>query len=54
VALIPSNDTAALKLRLGRDRASDDLAAIRAITAAVGDNIELMADFSQGLHLGEA
>jgi len=44
----------ALKLRLGRDRASDDLAAMHAIRAAVGNNIELMADFNQGLHLGEA
>jgi len=39
----------ALKLRLGRDRASDDLAAIHAIRAAVGDDMELMADFNQGL-----
>jgi mandelate racemase len=44
----------ALKLRLGRDRASDDLAAIHAIRAAVGDDMELMVDFNQGLHLGEA
>src|SRR6185437_9005075 len=44
----------ALKLRLGRDRASDDLAAIHAIRAAVGDDMELMADFNQGLHFGEA
>jgi mandelate racemase len=43
-----------LKLRLGRDRARDDLAAIRAVRNAVGDDIELMADFNQGLHLGEA
>jgi mandelate racemase len=44
----------ALKLRLGRDRASDDLAAIHAIRGAVGKDMELMADFNQGLHLGEA
>jgi mandelate racemase len=44
----------ALKLRLGRDRARDDLAAIDAIRAAVGDGIELMADFNQGLNLAEA
>jgi mandelate racemase len=37
----------ALKLRLGRDRANDDLAAIHAVRAAVGDDIELMADFNQ-------
>jgi mandelate racemase len=44
----------ALKLRLGRDRARDDLAAIDAIRAAVGDDIELMADFNQGLNLAKA
>lgn len=43
-----------LKLRLGRERMSDDLAAIAAIRGAVGDDMDLMADFNQGLHLGEA
>jgi mandelate racemase len=54
IALRDEGGFAALKLRLGRDRASDDLAAIHAIRAAVGDDMELMADFNQGLHLGEA
>ena len=44
----------ALKLRLGRERMRDDIAAIDAIRAAVGDDMELMADFNQGLHLAEA
>src|SRR5207244_2832298 len=43
-----------LKLRLGRDRARDDLAAIEAVRAAVGDDMELMADFNQGLNFAEA
>jgi mandelate racemase len=43
-----------LKVRLGRERMSDDLAAIAAIRSAVGGGMELMADFNQGLHLGEA
>jgi mandelate racemase len=43
-----------LKLRLGRDRLSDDLAAIAAVRQAVGDEMNLMVDFNQGLHLGEA
>jgi mandelate racemase len=30
------------------------VAAIHAIRAVVGDDMELMADFNQGLHLGEA
>jgi mandelate racemase len=43
-----------LKLRLGREQMSDDLAAIAAIRSAVGDDMDLMVDFNQGLHLGEA
>jgi mandelate racemase len=54
IALRDEGGFTALKLRLGRDRPSDDLAAIHAIRAAVGDSVELMADFNQGLHLGEA
>jgi mandelate racemase len=54
IALRDEGGFTALKLRLGRDRPSDDLAAIHAIRAAVGDDMELMADFNQGLHLGEA
>ena len=44
----------ALKLRLGRDRMRDDLAAIDAVRAAVGEDVHLMADFNQGLDLAEA
>jgi mandelate racemase len=43
-----------LKLRLGRDRARDDLAAIEAVRTAVGDDMELMADFNQGLNFADA
>src|ERR671912_279875 len=43
-----------LKLRLGRERTGDDLATIEAVRAAVGDDMHLMIDFNQGLHLGEA
>jgi mandelate racemase len=42
-----------LKLRLGRERLADDLAAIDAVRKAVG-NIKLMVDFNQGLSLGDA
>ena len=45
---------AGLKLRLGRARPSDDLAAIAAIRKAVGDGVHLMADFNQALDLAEA
>src|SRR5207245_10236447 len=43
-----------LKLRLGRERLADDLAAAEAGREAVGDEMSLMVDFNQGLHFGEA
>lgn len=43
-----------LKLRLGRTRLRDDIAAIAAIRKAAGDDIALMADFNQGLDMAEA
>jgi mandelate racemase len=43
-----------LKLRLGRDRLDDDLAAIREVRDAAGSDIKLMVDFNQGLPLGDA
>jgi len=54
IALRDEGGFKALKLRLGRDRARDDLAAIDAVRAAVGDDMELMADFNQGLNLADA
>jgi mandelate racemase len=43
-----------LKLRLGRERVSDDLATVDAVRKAVGDDVHLMVDFNQGLNLAEA
>ncbi len=43
-----------LKLRLGRDRLADDLAAIHEVRDAVGNDVKLMVDFNQGLALGDA
>ncbi len=43
-----------LKLRLGRERTSDDLATLDAVRKAVGDEMHLMIDFNQGLNLAEA
>jgi mandelate racemase len=43
-----------LKLRLGRGRLADDIAAIRAVRGAVGEDVKLMVDFNQGLSLGDA
>jgi mandelate racemase len=43
-----------LKLRLGRERLADDLAAIEAVREALGTDVSLMVDFNQGLQFGEA
>jgi mandelate racemase len=43
-----------LKLRLGRERLTDDLATVEAVREAVGSEMSLMVDFNQGLHFGEA
>lgn len=39
----------AIKMRLGRASPRDDLAAVRAVRAAIADDIALMSDFNQGL-----
>lgn len=44
----------AVKLRLGRPRAEDDLGALRAVKKAIGPRITLMCDFNQGLTVAEA
>ncbi len=43
-----------LKLRLGRERISEDLATIEQVRKKVGDDVRLMVDFNQGLDLAEA
>ncbi len=43
-----------LKLRLGRENVLDDVRAIHAVRASVGDALHLMVDFNQGLDLAEA
>ena len=47
-------DFTGLKVRLGRERPSDDLATVDAVRKAVGDEMHLMVDFNQGLNLAEA
>ncbi len=44
----------ALKLRLGREKLADDLAAIAAVRAGAGADVRLMVDFNQGLSLADA
>jgi mandelate racemase len=44
----------AVKLRLGRPQARDDLAALRAVKKAIGPDITLMVDFNQALSVAQA
>ena len=54
VALRDEGGFAGLKLRLGREDPRDDVATIAAVRQAVGDGVDLMVDFNQGLQLAEA
>ncbi len=54
LALRDEGGFAGLKLRLGRGRLADDLAAIEAVRRAVGSEMNLMADFNQALNLADA
>jgi mandelate racemase len=53
-ALVAEGGFTGLKLRLGREKLSDDLAAIAAIREGAGADVKLMCDFNQGLSLGDA
>ena len=44
----------AVKLRMGRPEAKDDLEALRAVKKAIGADIVLMVDFNQALSVAEA
>jgi mandelate racemase len=52
--LVEQGGFKAVKLRLGRPTLKEDLATIAAARRAVGEGVELMCDFNQGLSLGEA
>jgi mandelate racemase len=52
--LLDEGGFTALKVRVGRDRPADDIAAVRAVRAAVGDEVTLVADYNQGLGLSAA
>jgi mandelate racemase len=53
-ALVAEGGFTALKLRLGREKLADDLAAITAVREGAGAQVKLMCDFNQGLSLGDA
>ena len=52
--LLAEGGFTALKVRVGRASAADDLAAVRKVRDAVGDGVTLVADYNQGLDLGDA
>jgi mandelate racemase len=52
--LVEQGGFKAIKLRLGRPALKDDLATIAAARGAVGDGVQLMCDFNQGLSFGDA
>jgi mandelate racemase len=53
-ALVAEGGFTGLKLRLGRERIEDDIAAIRLVREVLGPNGHIMSDFNQGLSLGDA
>jgi mandelate racemase len=53
-ALAAEGKFSAVKLRLGRDNPSDDLAATRSVLKRVGGRITVMCDFNQRLTVNEA
>ncbi|MGF1470740.1 MAG: enolase C-terminal domain-like protein [Rubrobacteraceae bacterium] len=52
--LVEEGGFRALKVRVGRDALEDDIAALRNVRGAVGEEVVLVCDFNQGLTLGEA
>ena len=44
----------AVKLRVGRSTAQEDLEALRTVKSAIGPGVKLMVDFNQGLSVAEA
>lgn len=53
-ALAAEGGFTALKLRLGREKLADDIAAIAAVREGAGADTKLMCDFNQALSLGDA
>jgi mandelate racemase len=53
-SLVAEGGFTALKIRLGREKLSDDLAAIAAVREAARPSVKLMVDFNQSLSLGDA
>ena len=54
IDLLNEGNFGGIKLRLGRDRISEDLSAIKTVRNSVGEQIKIMVDFNQGLNIAEA
>jgi mandelate racemase len=52
--LLAEGGFTALKVRVGRESAAEDIAAVRRVREAVGDQVTLVVDYNQGLTLGDA
>jgi len=52
--LIAEGDFTGVKLRMGRARLADDIATLEAVRRAIGDEVSIMVDFNQGLHIADA
>ena len=52
--LVAEGGFKAIKMRLGRSTLKEDIAAIAEVRQAVGENVQLMCDFNQGLAFGDA
>lgn len=53
-ALLAEGLFQAIKLRVGRESAADDLAAVRSVRRRIRDDVRLMVDFNQKLSVNEA
>lgn len=52
--LVADGGFKAIKMRLGRATLKEDIAAIAEVRGAVGEGVQLMCDFNQGLAFGDA
>lgn len=52
--LVNEGNFEAIKLRLGHEKISDDLLAIKAVRDAIGEEIKIMIDFNQALNMADA
>ena len=52
--LLDEGNFNAVKLRVGRERAADDVAAIEEVQRAVGPDVEVMVDYSQAMNVSDA